>query len=64
MANKNTDKPKFFKGVKSEFKKITWPGKSELVKETVAVVCVSAVLAALIAVFDFAIQYGVDFLVK
>ncbi|MCQ2498157.1 MAG: preprotein translocase subunit SecE [Lachnospiraceae bacterium] len=64
MADKNTGKPKFFKGVKSEFKKITWPGKDDLVKETVSVVCVSAVLAALIAVFDLAIQYGVNVLMK
>ncbi len=57
-----TKKPGFFKGVKSEFKKVTWPDKKSLLKQTVAVVSVTIVLGILIAVFDFAIQYGVDFL--
>ncbi len=57
-----TKKPGFFKGVKSEFKKITWPDKKSLLKQTVAVVLTTIVLGVLIAVFDSAIQYGVDFL--
>ena len=55
-------KPGFFKGVKSEFKKITWPDKKSLFKQTVAVVSTTIVLGVLIAVFDFVIQYGVKFL--
>ena len=55
-------KPGFFKGVKSEFKKITWPDKKSLVKQTVAVVVTTVVLGVLIAVFDFVIQYGVEFI--
>lgn len=57
-----TKKPGFFKGVKSEFKKITWPDKKSLLKQTVAVVLTTIVLGVLIAIFDFAIQYGVEFL--
>mgnify|MGYP002519588778 FL=1 len=57
-----TKKPGFFKGVKSEFKKITWPDKKSLVKQTFAVVVTTIVLGVLIAVFDFAIQYGVEFI--
>ena len=55
-------KPDFFKGVKAEFKKISWPDKDSLIKQSVAVVCISVVLGAVIAVLDFLIQYGVDFL--
>lgn len=55
-------KPSFFKGVKAEFKKISWPGKDDLVKQSIAVVCISVVLGAIIAVLDFLMQYGVDFL--
>lgn len=55
-------KPDFFKGVKAEFKKISWPDKDSLVKQSVAVVCISVVLGAVIAVLDFLMQYGVDFL--
>ena len=52
----------FFKGVKAEFKKISWPDKESLLKQSVAVVCISVVLGAVIAVLDFLMQYGVDFL--
>ena len=34
-------KPDFFKGVKAEFKKISWPDKDSLIKQSVAVVCIS-----------------------
>ncbi len=62
-----TDKaPKrnFWKGVKAEFKKITWPDKESLLKQSIAVVCASIVLGVVIAVLDFFLQYGVDFLTK
>lgn len=53
---------KFWEGVKSEFKKITWPDKDSLFKQSIAVVIISIVVGALIAVLDFGLQYGVDFL--
>ena len=66
MANaegtKKTKKPSFMKGAKTEYKKITWPDKLDLTKQTVAVVVITAILSVLIAVFDFAIKYGVDWL--
>lgn len=59
-----TANPGFFKGVKAEFKKISWPDKDSLLKQSVAVVCISVVLGAVIAILDFLMQYGVDFLVN
>ena len=59
---KKTSKPGFFKGVKAEFKKISWPDRDSLMKQSVAVVCISVVLGVVIAVLDFLMQYGVDFL--
>ena len=61
----NTQKaPKtgFFKGVKAEFKKISWPGRAKLLKQTVAVVCVSVVLGLIITLLDTILQYGVNLL--
>ena len=55
-------KPSFFKGVKSEFKKITWPDKQSTLKQSVAVVVISVVVGVLIAVLDYVFQYGVNFL--
>lgn len=57
-----TAKPSFFKGVKAEFKKISWPDRDSLLKQSVAVVCISIVLGVIIAILDFLMQYGVDFL--
>lgn len=57
-----TSKPSFFKGVKAEFKKIAWPDKETLFKQSIAVVCISLVLGAAIAIMDFVMQYGVDFI--
>lgn len=55
-----TAKKSFFKAIKSEWKKITWPSKEDLTKETVAVVIISVVLGALIALLDAVIKLGID----
>ena len=52
----------FFKGVKTEFKKISWPDATTLFKQSVVVVAVSIVLGLIIAFMDTIIQYGVNFL--
>ena len=57
-----TPKTSWFHGLKQEFKKISWPNKKSVVKQTVAVVSVSVVVGLIIALMDFVIQYGVDFL--
>ena len=54
----------WFEGLKSEFNKIVWPDKKTLGKETGAVVAVSIVLGVLIVVIDWAVQYGLEFLIK
>lgn len=56
------EKPSFFKGLQSEFKKISWPGKESLFKQSVAVICVSVVVGIAIAILDMLLQYGVNFL--
>ena len=60
-SEEKTSKPKFFDGVKAEFKKVTWPDRELLLKQSAAVVGISIVL---IAVLDMILQYAVDFLVK
>ena len=52
----------FFDGVKAEFKKISWPDKDSLLKQSVAVVVISLVVGAIMTVLDFGLQYGVDFI--
>ena len=53
---------KFFDGVKAEFRKISWPDKDSLLKQSVAVVVISLVVGAIITILDFGLQYGVDFI--
>lgn len=56
-------KKSWFKGLKSEFKKIIWTDKESLARQSMAVVAISVALGIIIAVLDFIIQYGVDFLI-
>ena len=63
-GNEKTQKKSWFKGLQAEFKKIIWPDKKTLAKQTTAVVAVSVVLGAVIAVIDAILRYGIDFLVK
>ena len=56
-------KPSKIKGLKAEFKKIIWPDKKTLARQTTAVVAVSVVLGLIIAVIDALLNYGIKFLV-
>ena len=56
-------KVKFFDGVKAEFKKIIWPDRKTLATQTTAVVVVSIAVGILIAVLDYIIQFGLNFLI-
>ena len=62
MGDSAEKKTPFFKGVKKEFKKITWPDKKSMFKQAVAVVGISVVVGVIIAVIDLVAQYGVNFL--
>ena len=57
-------KPSFWQGLKSEFKKITWPDKKSAFKQSVVVTIISIILGLIIVVFDAAIRYGVNFLMS
>ena len=56
-------KKSWFKGLKSEFKKITWPDKETLVKESAAVIVITVILGLAIAVVDMALENGLRFLI-
>ena len=56
-------KASWFTGLKAEFQKIIWPDRKSLVRQTIAVVAVSVVTGLIIALLDWIIQYGVNFLI-
>ena len=62
MANTTTEKaPKrnWFKGMKSEFKKIVWPDKEALAKQSVAVIGVTVILGIVIYLLDSVFELGI-----
>ncbi|WP_330594558.1 preprotein translocase subunit SecE [Variimorphobacter saccharofermentans] len=64
MANTTDKAPKksWFKNLKAEFKKIVWPDKDTLTKQSIAVIAVTIVLGAIIYVLDYAIERGIGIL--
>ncbi|HCM92225.1 MAG TPA: preprotein translocase subunit SecE [Lachnospiraceae bacterium] len=54
----------WFKGLKAEYKKVIWPNKEEVRKQTIAVVLISLVVGLVIAVLDMGLQYGIDFIIN
>ena len=54
--NAKAPKKSFFKGLKAEFKKIIWPSRDKVVKESGVVLVISVVLGLVI--------FGVDILIK
>ena len=57
-------KVKWSDGRKAEFRKIIWPTRQDVEKETGAVLVVSIILGAIIALIDFLAQHGIDFLIS
>lgn len=72
MANKeakakkenNKNKRTFFKDFKSELKKVNWPTPKQLLNNTVAVVTIVIITAAIVFILDLTFEtlnkYGVD----
>ena len=54
----------WFEGLKAEFGKIIWPDKKSLGKQTATVIIISVIVGIIIAILDFFIQYGVNFLIN
>ena len=63
VKTESAPKKSWFKGLKAEFKKIIWPDRKTLVTQTTAVVVVSIAVGILIAVLDYIIQFGLNFLI-
>ena len=62
--NTKTQKKSWFKGLQAEFKKVICPDKRTLARQTTAVVAVSLILGALIAIIDAILQFGIELLMR
>jgi preprotein translocase subunit SecE len=60
----NKEKKHFFKDFKAELKKVIWPTPKQLVNNTVAVITIVLITAAIVFVLDFAFEkintYGIN----
>ena len=63
QQDKKANSPSFFQGVKAEFKKIVWPSKATVAKETGAVIFFGVVLGVLIAIIDAVIKAGLGLII-
>ena len=62
-AKEVAPKKSWFKGLKNEFKKISWPDKKSLARESAAVVASAVALGIIIKILDVIINYGIEFLI-
>lgn len=60
-----TEKKKtgFFKGIKNEFKKITWPTKNEVFKSTLVVISALIGMSILVKLLDTIFRFVLSFTV-
>ncbi|MCI8836475.1 MAG: preprotein translocase subunit SecE [Hungatella sp.] len=61
-VSKEKEKKSFFKGLKAEFKKIIWPDKEAVGRETAVVIACSIGLGLIIALLDLIIKFGLSFI--
>ena len=63
-AKEAAPKKSWFKGLKAEFKKIVWPDKKSLTRESIAVIASAVALGIIIKVLDVVITYGIELLMS
>ena len=68
MAEENTKEKgrirRWWKGLKAEFKKIVWPDRESVVKETAAVIVITIILSLIIALLDLGVKYLIDLIMS
>ena len=63
-AKKKKDRGLWFREMKSELKKVVWPNKKTVLKNTGTVLLCSLVIGACIWIFDFAAMSAVDLILN
>ena len=77
MADNNTEKTvkkgsqslgakisAWWKGLKGEYSKIVWENTESVTKQTTAVVVITVILGIIIAIVDWVLKNGIDFITK
>jgi preprotein translocase subunit SecE len=53
----------WYKGLVAEYRKISWPDRDTLTRETATVTVSAIILGIIIATLDMILQYGINFLI-
>jgi preprotein translocase subunit SecE len=62
-TSSTTLKRSWFQELKGEFRKITWLDKSSLAKQSCVVIISTVILGFIIAIVDWLIQIGLNFII-
>ena len=54
----------YFKGIKAEWGKITWPEKNQVVVETVFVLAIVIAFTLFVYIIDLIFKFGLDLIVR
>ena len=58
MAEKKNRLMKFFRETKSEMKKVSWPSKAQLIRNTVVILAFVVIMTVILFVFDKVFELG------
>lgn len=62
MGDANNTKKSWWKEFKGDFKKIIWPDKKSLFKQTTVVVFVTVFVGVIVSILDLVLGYGMGLL--
>ena len=55
---------RFFKEVKSELKKVTWPSKKQVIRSTIVVIAAVLIIGVVIWALDILFSFGLNSFIK
>ena len=64
MAEKKNRLMKFFRETKSEMKKVSWPSKDQLIRNTVVILAFVIIMTIVLSLVDFGFERLLSLIVK
>ena len=62
-SEKKPRRKSYWKGLNAEFKKIVWPDRETVTKQTIVVLLVSLALGIIIGVMDMIFKFGINLII-
>lgn len=62
-SEKKPRRKSYWKGLKAEFKKIVWPDRETVTKQTIVVLLASLALGIIIGVMDMIFKFGINLII-